>query len=102
MAIEPANDEYTHAPQIFFLMETDGRHRGDGFRILHECVPDETGAVVLRHQHHNTQINSDHVRVIPAGEWVERVHEAVPLPRFWKPILNIAQYLDPIGGEKRN
>ena len=66
MSLKPANDEYSRAPQIFFLMETDSRHRGDRFRILHECVPDETGAVVLRHQHHDTQINSDHVRVIPA------------------------------------
>src|SRR5271165_2601977 len=36
------------------LVKTDGRHCRYGFRILHECVPDKAGALVLGHQHQDT------------------------------------------------
>src|SRR6266566_608864 len=49
-------------------MEPDRRHCGHGFGVLHECVPAKAGALVLRHQHHDAQINPKHIRVIPAGK----------------------------------
>ena len=46
-----------HFALASYLVKTDSRHRRQGFRVLHECVPDEGAALVLRHQHHDAQIN---------------------------------------------
>lgn len=53
-------------------MEPNRRHRTHNFRVLHECVPDEAGTLVLRHQHRDAQVNPEYIRVIPAGKRVER------------------------------
>jgi hypothetical protein len=49
-------------------MEPNRRHRTHNFRVLHECVPHEAGALVLGHQHRDAQVNPEHIRVIPAGK----------------------------------
>src|SRR5216684_2395609 len=55
-------------------------HRSLYFGILHEGVPDELRAVVLRHQHGDAEINAQHVRVIPTCKRIEGVYKAVSLP----------------------
>src|SRR5260370_6174517 len=55
-------------------------HRSLCFGILHEGVPDELRALVLRHQHGDAEINAQHVRVIPSCKWIESVYKAVFLP----------------------
>src|SRR6266436_4437044 len=55
-------------------------HRGLYFGVLHEHVPDELRAVVLRHQHGDAEVDAQHICVIPSCEWIESVYKAVFLP----------------------
>src|SRR5260370_20947005 len=55
-------------------------HGGLYFGVLHEHLPDELRALVLRHQHGDAEIDDKRVRVIPSCEWIESVHKAVFLP----------------------
>src|SRR5260370_34491297 len=55
-------------------------HRGLYFGVLHEHVPDELRAVVLRHQHGDAEIDAQHICVIPSCECIESVYKAVFLP----------------------
>jgi len=48
-------------------LESHFLHRGLRFGILHERIPYKTGAMILCHQHGDTEVNSQHVRVIPAS-----------------------------------
>src|SRR5438477_4940951 len=52
-------------------------HSPAGFWTLHECLPDESGSRVLRHEHSNSSINSNHAAVIPIGEGIESVYKSV-------------------------
>src|SRR6267378_5269705 len=52
-------------------------HRGLYFGVLHEHVPDELRAVVLRHQHGDADIDAQHVCVIPSCKRIESVYKAV-------------------------
>src|SRR5438477_10938339 len=63
-------------------VESNFLHRGLRFGILHEGIPNETAAVVFRHQHGDAQINAQHVRVIPSCERIESIDEAVLLPHL--------------------
>src|SRR5260370_4357476 len=63
----------------YFLLESRQVHSILRRRILHERVPHKLRALVLRHQHGNPQIDADHVRVIPAGQRIERVDIPVAL-----------------------
>src|SRR5713226_3327262 len=77
-------------------------HRGLCFGILHEGVPDESRAVVLRHQHGDAEIDAQHVCVIPSCEWIESVHKAVFLPDLASvPATEISQHSHAIVEEKR-
>src|SRR5262249_51878475 len=59
---------------------------------LHELAPDEARAKVLRHEHGDSGIDSDHVGVEPVDQWIERVDESVARPgaRF-KTVLDIVE-----------
>src|SRR5438552_17871846 len=83
-------------------VESNFLHRGLRFGILHEGIPNETAAVVFRHQHGDAKIDPKHVRVIPARQGVERVDETVLLPHLI-PVrtTEISQNPHAIGEEKR-
>src|SRR5258708_22105978 len=55
-------------------------HRGLCFGVLHEHVPDELRALVLRHQHGDAEIDAKRIRVIPSCKWIESVYKAIFLP----------------------
>src|SRR5438874_9781295 len=77
-------------------------HRGLRFGILHEGIPNETAAVVFRHQHGDAQINAQHVRVIPSCERIESIDEPVLLPHaFTVGAAKMAQHPHAIFEEKR-
>src|SRR5260370_34115704 len=77
-------------------------HRGLCFGVLHEHVPDELRALVLRHQHGDAEIDAKHVRVIPSCEWIESVYKAVFLPDLASvPATEISQYSHGIVEGKR-
>src|SRR5919109_878352 len=52
-------------------------HSPPCFWTLHECLPDESSSSVLRHQHSDPGIDSNHAAVIPIGEGIESIHKSV-------------------------
>src|SRR5260370_32516303 len=77
-------------------------HRSLYFGILHEGVPDESRAVVLRHQHGDAEIDAQHICVIPSCERIESVYKAVFLPGpIPLPATEISQHSHAIVEEKR-
>src|SRR5260370_1799974 len=48
--------------------------------VFHEGVPHKLGALIFRHQGGNPKLESNHVRVVPAGQGLECVHITVALP----------------------
>src|SRR5260370_6999628 len=77
-------------------------HRSLCFGILHEGVPDELRALVLRHQHGDAEINAQHVRVIPSCKWIETSYKPVFLPTLASvPATEISQHSHAIVEEKR-
>ena len=69
--------------------------------ILHERIPDKTGALVLGHQHGNSEIDPEHISVVPVGQRIEGIDEPVPSPGLGIPFPNRAQHLHTIGIKKR-
>src|SRR5262249_29792101 len=50
------------------------------FRISHECAPHEPGAQILSHEHGNSGINRNHIRVVPLLQRIKRIYEPVAAP----------------------
>ena len=50
--------------------------------ILHELLPDKTRAMILGHEHGDSQVEAEHVRVVPVYERIEGVAIAVLGPHF--------------------
>src|SRR5439155_1684106 len=67
--------------RLVITPEAGAVHSPTCFWTHHECFPDEAGSSVLRHEHSDSGINSNHAAVIPIGERIERVHKAVLAPR---------------------
>src|SRR5207249_11223522 len=67
--------------RLVITPEAGAVHSPTCFWTLHECFPDEAGSSVLRDEHSDSGINSNHAAVIPIGERIERVHKAVLAPR---------------------
>src|SRR5260370_37661031 len=57
-------------------------HRGLYFGVLHQHLPDELRALLLRPHHDAAEIHAKHVRVIPSCHWIESVHQAVLFTRL--------------------
>src|SRR5271170_1101587 len=51
--------------------EAAGLHCCDGFRVLHEGLPDEGGAEIFCHEQADSQIDAEDVRVVPVQVGVE-------------------------------
>src|SRR5271170_8211219 len=62
------------------FVQAGPRHTAAGFGGFHEGVPDEASPEILRHQHGNPGVDSDHIGVVPVGERVECVHKPVLTP----------------------
>src|SRR5690348_1306948 len=60
--------------------EPSSFHPQASFRVLHESLPDELAACVLRHQEAYAHINAEHVAAGPAHQGIEGIHEAITLP----------------------
>ena len=56
------------------------RHAPLCLRVLHESLPNEAGAYVFGHQHGDAGIDADDILVIPLGQRIERIHEAIAAP----------------------
>jgi len=77
-------------------------HRGLGFQIFHEGFPDKPGAVIFGHKHGDAEVNAEDILVVPAGEGIESVHEAVARPGFFAVgAADVAEHADAIIEEKR-
>ena len=61
-------------------METTRIHGLFRFWILHESLPNKTGAEIFCHQYSYAEIDPQHIRVIPKLTWVEGVTEAISAP----------------------
>jgi hypothetical protein len=59
-------------------VKPDFRHRLLRFRIFHERLPQEAGALIFCHQQTNPKVDAEHVTVPPAGKRIEGVNKAVP------------------------
>src|SRR5579872_1585644 len=57
--------------------EAGAIHSAPRLCVLHERLPDEPGSCVLSHEHCNSGIDADHIRVIPFLEWIERIDETI-------------------------
>ena len=89
-----------HSP--LSLLEASKRHGLLRFGILHKLFPDEAGAMVFRHQHGDSQIEAEHIWVVPVGQWIERVAEAVLRPHLFAiGAADMSQHADAIVKEKR-
>jgi len=53
--------------------------------VVHERLPDQTGAKILRHQDRNPLIDAQNIGVIPVGGRMEGVHEPVAAPGLFAP-----------------
>src|SRR5690242_12128848 len=83
-------------------METSARHASLHVFVLHKLLPHETGAMILRHQHGDSQIQAEDVRVVPVRQGIESVAEAVLCPHLlaiWS--ADMAQDADAIVKKKR-
>src|SRR5260370_4240958 len=77
-------------------------HRGLYFGVLHEHLPDELRALVLRHQHGDAEIDAKRIRVIPSCEWIESVYKTIfPPDLIPVPATKISQDAHAFVEEKR-
>src|SRR5580704_547621 len=77
-------------------------HRGVRFRILHKRLPHQTGPVILRHDHRDTQVNPQHILVVPAVKRIEGIDKTISPPGFFLvPAADIAKDAHAILIEKR-
>ena len=82
-------------------METGEAHGFDGFRIFHEGAPYKPSAVIFGHEDGGTNIDSHDVCVVPPGDGVEGVHEAVSLPGARIIPANILEDADAVPKQER-
>ena len=66
-------------------MKSDLLHGVYSLWIAHESTPNQPGAKILRHQHRDSLVDSEHIRVVPVDGGMERVHEAVSSPGMLSP-----------------
>src|SRR5437588_12953946 len=60
--------------------EAAGSHCGDGLGVLHESIPYEGGAEILRHQETDAEIDADDLGVVPVEVGMEGVAKTVAAP----------------------
>src|ERR1700687_4318883 len=74
------------------LVEAGALHAALRLGILHESIPDESSAVIFRHEQGNSRVNADHVGVVPIPERVEGIHESILAPCAPVAILDVVQH----------
>src|SRR5580765_5657366 len=62
------------------FLEARALHAAPGRIVLHERIPDKSGAIILGHQQRDPCINANHVAVIPFREGIKRVHKPILAP----------------------
>lgn len=50
------------------------------FWVPHKRLPDETRARIFGHQHGDSYVDSDHVRVIPVRQRIKRIDKSISSP----------------------
>ena len=50
--------------------------------VVFEQTPDQAGASIFRCQQHHTEVNADHICVVPVLVYVEGIGEPVPAPKL--------------------
>jgi len=63
-------------------VESASLHSGDGFRVLHEGIPDEGAAKIFCHKDADAEVDAEHVGFVPVEIGVEGVAKAVASPGF--------------------
>src|SRR5690349_10829557 len=82
-------------------MEAGAGHPAFYVFVLHELFPHKTGAMIFRHQHGDSEIEAEHVRVVPICERIERIAVAVLRPHLLAiRTVNMAQHADAILEQK--
>src|SRR5690349_18343519 len=67
-----------------------------------ECLPDKPRTLIFSHQHRDSLVDADYVRVVPVRQWIEGIHKSVTLPhQRTVRAANIAQHSDAIREDKR-
>src|SRR5215469_13092316 len=64
----------------FVGLEAGSLHSNLRFWVLHKYLPDVAGAGILSHQHGDSKVNSNYVRVIPIGQRIEGVDKTINRP----------------------
>src|SRR5260370_37035525 len=49
-------------------------------RISHKRVPHKTGAQIFGHQHGDSRIEANHIRVVPLFQGIERIDRSIAAP----------------------
>src|SRR5205823_11814618 len=83
-------------------MEAGAGHSAFHVFVLHKLFPHKAGAMIFRHQHGDSQVDAEDIRVVPIYERIESVAEAVLGPHlFAVRAAEMAQHADAIVEEKR-
>jgi len=61
-------------------LEPDAGHRPRYFHVTHEAIPDQTAAIILRHEQHDTGVYGQHIVCDPTGVRVERIGKTIFAP----------------------
>lgn len=48
--------------------------------VLHKRFPDETRARIFGHQHGDSHVDADHVRVVPVRQRIKRIDKSISSP----------------------
>lgn len=65
---------------VFFIHESYCIHCSQNMRVLHVVLPYKFSTIIFCHQHSNTDINPNYVRIGPVRHWVKCIHKSVVSP----------------------
>ena len=82
-------------------MKAGSLHGAPRVGVLHEDIPDQTGAEILCHQHGDAEVDAENIGVIPVGCGMKCVHKAIPSPRMLAPLsAHREQHFDTFHGQE--
>src|SRR5579859_4892480 len=87
---------------VIFRTKTGAGHSAFYIFVLHELVPHETRTIVFSHQHGDSQVEAEHIGIVPIRQGIEGVAETVLRPHLFAiRAANMTQHADAILKEKR-
>src|SRR5579859_6807809 len=68
---------------VIFRTKTGAGHSAFYIFVLHELLPNKTGAMIFGHQHGDSQIEAEHIGIVPIRQRIEGVAETVLRPHLF-------------------